>query len=103
MWSQRDLETSIRSLVDDMSDHIKLVEASSGEPCSELVKLCANYASQITLYKGEQGVDAKSIMGVLMLAATQGTILALHVEGEDASAASEAIIKMFGDYFDEGE
>ncbi len=70
---------------------------------AKLVKLCANYASQITLYKGEQGVDAKSIMGVLMLAATQGTILALHVEGEDASAASEAIIKMFGDYFDEGE
>ena len=42
MWSQRDLETSIRSLVDDISDHIKLVQASSEEPCSELVKLCAN-------------------------------------------------------------
>ncbi|NKB78205.1 MAG: HPr family phosphocarrier protein [Gammaproteobacteria bacterium] len=70
---------------------------------AKLVKLCANYESHIMLYKGEKGVDAKSIMGVLMLAATQGTTLSLHVEGGDAEDASDSILALFGGCFDEGE
>lgn len=42
MWPQRDLETSIRSLVDDMTDHIKLIKDSTGDPCNELTKLCGD-------------------------------------------------------------
>ena len=42
MWSQRDLETSISSLVSDIRDHIKLVKDSTGDPCEDIEKLCAH-------------------------------------------------------------
>ena len=48
-------------------------------------------------------VDAKSIMGVMMLAATQGSELRLTVRGEDAERAAAAICRMFADCFGEGE
>ena len=48
-------------------------------------------------------VDAKSIMGVMMLAATQGSELRLTVRGEDAERAAAAICLMFADCFGEGE
>ena len=48
-------------------------------------------------------VDAKSIMGVMMLAATQGSELRLTVRGEDAESAAAAICLMFADCFGEGE
>jgi len=48
-------------------------------------------------------VDAKSIMGILMLAATQGTVLTLIVEGIDEQAATNAVRSMFEDCFGEGE
>ena len=70
---------------------------------AKLVKLCANYESKIELIKVDQQVDAKSIMGVLMLAATQGTDLTLRVEGEDAKQAASAVSDLFANYFDEGE
>ena len=70
---------------------------------AKLVKLCANYESKIALTKIDQQVDAKSIMGVLMLAATQGTDLILRVEGEDAQQAATAVSDLFANYFDEGE
>jgi len=70
---------------------------------AKLVKLCSGYQSSMTLYKGENGVDAKSIMGVLMLAAAQGEKLKLSAEGEDAERASDAISALFEDYFGEGE
>lgn len=70
---------------------------------AKLVKLSAGYKSNIQLGNNEKMIDAKSIMGVLMLAATQGTQLTLRVEGEDAQLASEAVKQIFVNYFDEGE
>ncbi len=70
---------------------------------ARLVRLCCDYESVITLHNGEKSVDAKSIMGVMMLAATQGSSLELVVEGDDAEAASEEIVALFENYFDEGE
>lgn len=70
---------------------------------ARLVRLCSDYESVIVLHNGEKSVDAKSIMGVMMLAATQGSSLELVVEGDDAEAASEEIVALFENYFDEGE
>ena len=70
---------------------------------AKLVKLSAGFNSKVMLENGDKSVDAKSIMGVLMLAAAQGTRLQLIVEGEDAEKASTAITHLFETYFDEGE
>ncbi len=70
---------------------------------ARLVRLCSDYESEIALHNGEKSADAKSIMGVMMLAATQGSSLELVVEGDDAEAASEEIAALFENYFDEGE
>ena len=68
-----------------------------------LVKKCAGFDSKITLSNGSRSVDAKSIMGVMMLAASQGTSLELVVEGEDAEAAADMVSGLFENYFEEGE
>lgn len=70
---------------------------------SKLVKMTAGYDSAITLSSGDQEVDAKSIMGILMLAATQGTELLLIVDGADEEQAANAVSDMFADCFGEGE
>ena len=70
---------------------------------AKLVKLSAGFDSTIKLHSGEKEVDAKSIMGVLMLAATQGTELKMIVDGEDAELAAENISVLFEDCFGEGE
>ena len=70
---------------------------------AKLVKLSAGFDSSIKLHSDEKEVDAKSIMGVLMLAATQGTELNMIVDGEDAELATENISVLFEDCFGEGE
>ena len=68
-----------------------------------LVRKCSGFDSQITLSKGDNSVDAKSIMGVMMLAAAQGTELQLAVEGDDAELAADTVTQLFENYFEEGE
>ena len=70
---------------------------------AKLVKLSAGFKSIIKLYNGNKQIDAKSIMGVLMLAAAQGTELKLIAEGIDAEQAAEDIAALFNDCFGEGE
>lgn len=70
---------------------------------AKLVKLTAGFNSAIKLRMTEKTVDAKSIMGVMMLAATQGNELTLMIQGEDAQSAADAICRMFADCFGEGE
>ena len=59
-----------------------------------LVRKCAGFDSQIMLSKGDKSVDAKSIMGVMMLAASQETQLDLVVEGEDAEQAAQLVTEL---------
>lgn len=70
---------------------------------ARLVKLCSGYKSVIKLHHGQKSVDGKSIMGVLMLAAAQGSSLKLVAEGDDAQQATAEIAALFENYFDEGE
>ncbi|MCF6235595.1 MAG: HPr family phosphocarrier protein [Gammaproteobacteria bacterium] len=65
------------------------------------VKLAAEYQSQVVLEREHQKVNGKSIMGVMMLAASQGTELLLVTEGEDEDAAIEALILLVSNRFGE--
>jgi len=69
---------------------------------AQLVKTANKFASEVTVAKDGQNVNGKSIMGVLMLAATHGSTIAVKIDGDDAPAAMEAIQKLVEDGFGEG-
>jgi phosphocarrier protein len=63
---------------------------------AQLVQLAASYKAELTIEKDGQGVNGKSIMGLMMLAASCGATIAAEAEGEDAEellAALEALIE----------
>lgn len=60
-------------------------------PAAELVKLAGTFKADVRLTKDGLQVNGKSIMGVLMLAAEQGTELLIEVEGADAREAADAL------------
>ena len=61
---------------------------------AKIVEAAARFQSQIRISKDGQTVDARSIMGLMMLAASEGTHVAIEVEGPDAEAALAAIIAL---------
>lgn len=69
---------------------------------AKLVQLLSGYRSNATLCARGREVNAKSIMGVMLLAAGQGTPVLLRVEGEDETAAAAAVAELFERLFDEG-
>jgi phosphocarrier protein len=68
---------------------------------AKLVKLTSTFRSKIELLKDGVTVDAKSILGVLTLAATNGTTLKLRIQGSDEEEAIKAVIKLFVSRFEE--
>jgi phosphocarrier protein len=70
---------------------------------AKLTQLAGQFASEIFISKGAQRVNAKSIMGVMMLAAGIRTTVKLEANGSDAERALDAIQKLFDDKFGEGE
>lgn len=68
---------------------------------AKLVQLLSGYRSNATLSARGRDVNAKSIMGVMLLAAGKGTPVLLRVEGEDEQAAAEAVAGLFERRFDE--
>ena len=70
---------------------------------AKLVSQAARFASEMELIKGSQTINCKSIMGVMMLAASQGTVLTLRVDGEDEKEAMLALTTLIDDKFGEGE
>ena len=71
--------------------------------CAKLVKAAAHYESRIELLQGEKCADAKSIMGLMMLAAPQGSKLTLKAEGVDARDAANEILQLINERFGEEE
>jgi phosphocarrier protein HPr len=67
----------------------------------KLVQTAARYKSAVTLITKGREVNARSILGVMMLAAGIGTPVTLRAEGEDAELALEALIGLFDRGFDE--
>jgi phosphocarrier protein HPr len=70
---------------------------------AKLVALASQYACEIKLVKNTTEVNAKSILGVMMLAAAKGTELELHADGADEIAAVDALLDLIDRRFDEGE
>ncbi|PAV25344.1 phosphocarrier protein [Tamilnaduibacter salinus] len=70
---------------------------------AKLVSTASEYNSDVKIRKGEQTVDGKSIMSVMMLAASQGTEIDLIIDGDDEEEAREALVALIDDYFGEGE
>lgn len=70
-------------------------------PAARLVQTAAKFRSEIFLEREGQKVNAKSIMGVLMLAAAQGSELLIRADGEDAEAALDALGALIADGFGE--
>ena len=70
-------------------------------PAALIAQTAGSFASAINLIKDGVRVDAKSIMGVMMLAAEHGSTLTLTVEGTDEQEASAAIKQLFENKFNE--
>ena len=70
-------------------------------PAMSFVDTANGFKSDIRVHKNEQVVDGKSIMQLMMLAATQGTKLTITAEGEDADAAVAALCELIDRGFDE--
>jgi len=72
-------------------------------PSAQLTQTASRYASDIWVAKAGRRVNAKSIMGVMMLAAGQGTVLVVDAEGPDEADAVAAIGSLIGSGFGELE
>jgi len=70
---------------------------------AKLVSLASTFACDIQLEREGRVVNAKSIMGVMMLAASQGTALNLMADGSDEQEAVRALADLVNDYFGEGQ
>ncbi|WP_372519068.1 HPr family phosphocarrier protein [Candidatus Ruminimicrobiellum ovillum] len=70
-------------------------------PASLIVQTAMAFSSNIYIIKDETKVDAKSIMGILMLAAACGTELILRTEGPDEEQALEKMVEIFNNGFGE--
>lgn len=70
---------------------------------AKLVAYASRYGSEIFLVQGPKKVNAKSILGVMMLGAGRGTELEITAEGEDEAQALATIIKLINERFEEAE
>lgn len=70
---------------------------------AKLTQLAAKFQSEVWMTRNKRRVNAKSIMGVMMLAAGKGAIILLEAEGSDEQACCEALIALIQNKFGEGE
>jgi phosphocarrier protein len=70
---------------------------------AKFTQLAAKYKSEVWMTRNKKRVNAKSIMGVMMLAAGKGATVLLEVEGEDEKECFDALVALVNDRFGEGE
>ena len=70
-------------------------------PAAQIVRLAANFSAHIELEKDDLAVNAKSIMGVMMLAAESGSTVRIRAEGEDEAQAVAALADLVASGFGE--
>jgi phosphocarrier protein HPr len=70
---------------------------------AKLTQLAGQFKSSIWLIRSGKRVNAKSIMGVMMLAAAKGATIGIETEGPDEEAAMSAVKGLIANYFDEDE
>ena len=70
---------------------------------AKLTKLAGSYPCEVWMTRGERRVNAKSIMGVMMLAAGKGVTIQIETDGEDEADAMRDLVALIEDKFGEGE
>ncbi|MCM2342577.1 HPr family phosphocarrier protein [Rhodoferax sp.] len=70
---------------------------------AKLTKLAGSFPCEVWMMRGERRVNAKSIMGVMMLAAGMGSEIEIETSGEQEQQAMEALLYLVADKFGEGE
>ena len=70
---------------------------------AKLTQVASSYKCEVWLSRSGRRVNAKSIMGVMMLAAGKGASITIEAQGDDAEEALAALQKLIADKFDEGE
>src|SRR5258706_9219580 len=70
---------------------------------AKLTQLAAKYQCDVAMARNNRKVNAKSIMGVMMLAAGKGAKVTLETDGPDETEAMDALIALIGDCFGEGQ
>ena len=70
---------------------------------AKLTKLAGSFQSEIAISRNDRRVNAKSIMGVMMLAAGIGSVVDIEIDGPDEQAAMDAITALINDKFGEGQ
>ena len=70
---------------------------------AQLVQLASSFSSHIEIEKDKRRVNGKSIMGVMMLAASKGSKITLHVDGEDEKESLSRIEELINNRFNEEE
>ena len=70
---------------------------------AKLTQLAARFESDVQVMRNNRKVNAKSIMGVMMLAAGKGSKITVEISGPDEEQAMDAISKLVGEYFGEGQ
>ena len=70
---------------------------------AKLTQLAGGFASDVWMEKGSRRINAKSIMGVMMLAAGKGATVIVETDGADEAAANQAILELIASRFGEAE
>ena len=70
---------------------------------AKLTKIAASFPCEVWVTRGERRVNAKSIMGVMMLAAGIGSEVTIDTDGDQAQEALDAVLALIADKFGEGE
>ena len=70
-------------------------------PSAALTQLATRFSAEIHLSKGSRRVNGKSIMGVMMLAAAEGTVVVVEADGKDEDEALQALVGLIGSGFGE--
>lgn len=70
---------------------------------AKLTQLAASFVSEVWMEKGARRINAKSIMGVMMLAAGKGSTVLVETSGSDEQEASDALLALVADRFGEAE
>ncbi len=70
---------------------------------AKLTQLASQFPCEVWMSRAGRRVNAKSIMGVMMLAAAKGSIITIETSGEKEQEAMNAIVALVNDYFGEGE
>jgi phosphocarrier protein len=70
---------------------------------AKLTQLAGQFAAEVWISREGRKVNAKSIMGVMMLAAAKGSIVAIETDGPDEAEAMTALVGLINDKFGEGE